>query len=97
MRRDAGNRKRSVFERRSHLEKMLAVAEEGEIRPAAERLAICQPALTRAPADCGSEDFAIRRQGSCLREFGRFSPLSALPEWVLSHDCSYIAHFIVAL
>ena len=40
----------SVFERRSDLEKILAVAEEGKILAAAERLAISQPALTRAIA-----------------------------------------------
>ena len=39
-----------MFERRSDLEKILAVAEEGKILAAAERLAISQPALTRAIA-----------------------------------------------
>ena len=50
MRRETGNRMWSVFERRSDLEKILAVAEEGKILAAAERLAISQPALTRAIA-----------------------------------------------
>ena len=48
--RDTGNRMWSVFERRSDLEKILAVAEEGKILAAAEQLAISQPALTRAIA-----------------------------------------------
>ena len=39
-----------MFERRSELEKILAVAEAGKIVAAADRLAMTQPALTRAIA-----------------------------------------------
>ena len=39
-----------MFERRSELEKLVAVAEAGKIVAAAERLALTQPALTRAIA-----------------------------------------------
>ena len=39
-----------MFERRSELEKLVAVAEAGKIVAAADRLAMTQPALTRAIA-----------------------------------------------
>ena len=39
-----------MFRRRSELEKFLAVAEAGKIVTAADRLAVSQPALTRAIA-----------------------------------------------
>ena len=39
-----------MFERRSDLEKLVAVAEAGKIVAAAQRLAMTQPALTRAIA-----------------------------------------------
>ena len=40
----------AMFERRSELEKLVAVAEAGKIVAAADRLALTQPALTRAIA-----------------------------------------------
>ena len=40
----------AMFERRSELEKLVAVAEAGKIVAAAQRLAMTQPALTRAIA-----------------------------------------------
>ena len=49
-RRQPGNRKRTVFDRRDDIVKFLAVAEAGKIGAAAERLAIAQPALTRTIA-----------------------------------------------
>ena len=39
-----------MFRRRSEIEKFLAVAEAGKVVAAADRLAIVQPALTRAIA-----------------------------------------------
>ena len=49
--RRAGRAKRgAMFERRSELEKLVAVAEAGKIVAAAQRLAMTQPALTRAIA-----------------------------------------------
>ena len=39
-----------MFETRSELQQLLAVAEEGRIVAAAERLAMTQPALTRTVA-----------------------------------------------
>ena len=51
-----------MFETRSELEQLLAVADEGRIGAAAERLSMTQPALTRAVAKLE------RRAGGALFE-----------------------------
>ena len=62
------------FRRRSELEKFLAVAEAVKIVTAADRLAIGQPALTRAIAALeNQEDFSLMTAGldSVVAKYGQ--------------------------